>query len=179
MESFQDMFDGDVEPTIHLHFAGDERKTSKKIRTVMAVFSVLKEGIHKPDYQYNACLYNGMYTVFHLSTKNCRRKIFMPRIVNIANSPQSFLIKPVKVLATFCDCHISVSCRLATICYMLCIYGYSHFPLGKEGYEELNSCMKGVFQEMKDLERNGLSFNGRHFKIEWLVSKWLYNCCKH
>ncbi|KAL9976878.1 hypothetical protein ACROYT_G014216 [Oculina patagonica] len=102
MESFQDMFDGDVEPTIHLHFAGVERKTSKKIRTVMAVFSVLKEGIHKPDYQYNACLYNG-----------------------------------------------------------------------KEGYEELTSCMKGVFQEMKDLERNGLSFNGRHFKIEWTTTlKW-------
>ena len=31
--------------------------------------------------------------------------------------------------------------------------------------------MKDVFQEMKDLERSGLDFNGFHLKIEWLVSK--------
>ncbi|KAJ7391180.1 hypothetical protein OS493_019311 [Desmophyllum pertusum] len=98
MKEFQNMFEGEDEPTIRLRFAGDRRRTSKKIGTVMAVFSVLREGIHKPDYQYNTCLYNG-----------------------------------------------------------------------KEGHEQLTSCMKSIFQEMKDLERNGLDYNGRHFKIEWLV----------
>jgi len=45
------------------------------------------------------------------------------------------------------------------------------FFLGKEGHEEPVACMKDVFQEMKDLERSGLDFNGFHLKIEWLVSK--------
>ncbi|KAJ7377697.1 hypothetical protein OS493_027259 [Desmophyllum pertusum] len=45
----------------------------------------------------------------------------------------------------------------------------------KEGHEQLTSCMKSIFQEMKDLERNGLDYNGRHFKIEWLVcSDWKF-----
>lgn len=56
------MFEGEDEPTIRLRFAGDRRRTSKKIGTVMAVFSVLREGIHKPDYQYNTCLYNGKFS---------------------------------------------------------------------------------------------------------------------
>ena len=42
-----------------------------------------------------------------------------------------------------------------------------HFVLGKEGYEELRTCMKSVFREMKDLETSGISFQGRHFNIEW------------
>ena len=63
MKKFQDLLEGEDEPEIHLRFAGDGRKTSKKIGTVMAVFSVLKEGLHKPDNQYTACLYNGMYSV--------------------------------------------------------------------------------------------------------------------
>ena len=44
-----------------------------------------------------------------------------------------------------------------------------HFVLGKEGYEELTTCMKSVFREMKDLETSGISFQGRHFNIEWYV----------
>lgn len=47
---------------------------------------------------------------------------------------------------------------------------FNHFLLGKEGHDELTACMKDVFREMKDLERMGLDFDGRHFNIEWLVS---------
>ena len=62
MKDFQDMFAGEENPTLRLRFAGDGRKTSKKIGTVMGVFSVLQEaekGLHRPNYQYTACLYNG------------------------------------------------------------------------------------------------------------------------
>ena len=58
------MFNGEDKPTIRLRFAGDGRQTSKNISTVMAVFSVLREGIHKPDHQYTACLYNGKFSCF-------------------------------------------------------------------------------------------------------------------
>lgn len=51
MKDFEDIFEGEAEPTIRLRFAGDGRQTSKKIGTVMAVFSVLQEGKHKPNYQ--------------------------------------------------------------------------------------------------------------------------------
>lgn len=59
MKDFEDIFEGEAEPTIRLRFAGDGRQTSKKFGTVMAVFSVLQEGKHKPNYQYTAYLYNG------------------------------------------------------------------------------------------------------------------------
>ena len=62
MKDFQDTFAGEENPTLRLRFAGDGRKTSKKIGTVMGVFSVLQEaekGLHRPDYQYTICLYNG------------------------------------------------------------------------------------------------------------------------
>jgi len=62
IKDFQDMFAGQDEPTIHLRFAGDGRQTSKKIGTVMAVFSVLEEGVHTPDHQYTTCLYNGKFS---------------------------------------------------------------------------------------------------------------------
>ena len=58
------MFEGDDEPTIRLRFTGDGRETSKKIGTVMAVFSVLRERKHQPNYQYTACLYNGKFSHF-------------------------------------------------------------------------------------------------------------------
>jgi len=44
---------------INLCFAADGRKTSNKIRTVMAVFSILEENNHGCDYQYTIALYNG------------------------------------------------------------------------------------------------------------------------
>jgi len=56
MKDFQDMFEGPEEPTIRLYFAEDGRQTSKKIGLVMDVFSVLQDGIHKPDYQLHACI---------------------------------------------------------------------------------------------------------------------------
>lgn len=46
------------------------------------------------------------------------------------------------------------------------------YSLGSEGYEELTLCMKSILQEMKDLETNGLTFSGRHLKMEWLVLIW-------
>ena len=61
-KKFQDMFAGEDQPSIRLHFAGDGQKT--KIRTVMAVFSVLKEAVHKHDHQYTTCLYNGKFSHF-------------------------------------------------------------------------------------------------------------------
>ena len=44
---------------INLRFAADGRKTSNKIGTVMAVFSILEEKNHGCDYQYTIALYNG------------------------------------------------------------------------------------------------------------------------
>ena len=44
---------------INLRFAADGRKTSNKIGTVMAVFSILEEKNHSCDYQYTIALYNG------------------------------------------------------------------------------------------------------------------------
>jgi len=41
MRDFQDVFEGQEEPTIRLYFAEGGRQTSKKIRLVMAAFSVL------------------------------------------------------------------------------------------------------------------------------------------
>lgn len=66
MKDFQDMFAGKENPTLRLRFAGDGRKTSK-IGTVMGVFSILREtgeGLHRPDYQYTICLYNGKFSYF-------------------------------------------------------------------------------------------------------------------
>jgi len=40
MRGFQDVFEGQEEPTIRLHFAEDGWQTSKKIGLVTAVFSV-------------------------------------------------------------------------------------------------------------------------------------------
>ena len=53
------MFAGDYQPTVRLRFTGDGQKT--KIGTVMAVCSVLKEAVYKPDHEYTACLYNGKF----------------------------------------------------------------------------------------------------------------------
>ena len=44
---------------INLRFSADGRKTSNKIGTVMAVFSILDEKKHTPcDHQYTTALYN-------------------------------------------------------------------------------------------------------------------------
>lgn len=64
VKNFQDLFEGEEEPQIPLCFAGDGRKKSQRIGTVMVVFSVLKKGLHKPENHYIACLYNGMYSVY-------------------------------------------------------------------------------------------------------------------
>jgi len=44
---------------ISLRFAADGRRTSNKIGTVMAVFSILEEENHGCDYQYTIALCNG------------------------------------------------------------------------------------------------------------------------
>ena len=44
---------------LHLRFAADGRRTSNKIGTVMAVFSILSEKQHDCDHQYTIALYNG------------------------------------------------------------------------------------------------------------------------
>ena len=48
--------------TIKLRFAADGRRTNKKIGTVMAVFSLIDEQKHSPEYQYTMALYNGKYS---------------------------------------------------------------------------------------------------------------------
>ena len=45
--------------SLHLRFAADGRRTSNKIGTVMAVFSILDEKQHDCDHQYPIALYNG------------------------------------------------------------------------------------------------------------------------
>ena len=44
---------------LHLRFAADGRRTSNKIGTVMAVFSILAEKQQDCDHQYPISLYNG------------------------------------------------------------------------------------------------------------------------
>ena len=56
---------------INLRFAADERKTSKRIGTVMAVFNTLAENKQNLEYHYTLALYNG----------KCRDSIFMALIV--------------------------------------------------------------------------------------------------
>ena len=53
---------------INLRFAADGRRTSNKIGTVMAVFSVLEEKNHECDHQYTIALYNGkgMYAKMYI-----------------------------------------------------------------------------------------------------------------
>lgn len=45
--------------TVRLRFAADDRRTSKRIGTVMAVFIVLAEDRHSFEYQCTLALYNG------------------------------------------------------------------------------------------------------------------------
>ena len=47
--------------TIKLRFAADGRKTSKKVGSVMAVFSLLAEGKQSASHQYTVCLFNGKF----------------------------------------------------------------------------------------------------------------------
>ena len=47
---------------IKLRFAADGRCTTKKVGTVMAVFSILAEGVMNASHQYTLCLYNGMFS---------------------------------------------------------------------------------------------------------------------
>ena len=47
-----------MERKINLQFAADGRRTSNKIGTVMAVFSILEEENHGCDHQYPIALYN-------------------------------------------------------------------------------------------------------------------------
>ena len=51
-------------PKIKLRFAADGRRTSKRIRTVMAVFNILVEQKQTFEYQYTLALYNGKERFF-------------------------------------------------------------------------------------------------------------------
>ena len=51
-------------PNIKLRFAADARRTSKRIRTVMAVFNILAEQKKTFEYQYTLALYNGKERFF-------------------------------------------------------------------------------------------------------------------
>ena len=52
-------------PKIKLRFAGDGRRTSKQIGTVMAVFNILAEQKQAFEYQYTLALYNGKERSFY------------------------------------------------------------------------------------------------------------------
>ena len=51
-------------PKIKLRFAADGSRTSKRIRTVMAVSNILAEQKQTFEYQYTLALYNGKERFF-------------------------------------------------------------------------------------------------------------------
>ena len=61
---------------LHLRFAADGRRTSNKIGTVMAVFSILSEKQHDCDHQYTIALYN-VNVSFPLQFISTSFKIFL------------------------------------------------------------------------------------------------------
>lgn len=46
---------------------------------------------------------------------------------------------------------------------------YVSFIIGKEDYVELEECLGETFQEIKNLQDNGITIDGLHFNVEWCV----------
>ena len=47
---------------------------------------------------------------------------------------------------------------------------YNHSSTaGKEEYSQLEACLRETLEEVKNLQDEGLTLNGKHYDIEWLV----------
>ena len=45
----------------------------------------------------------------------------------------------------------------------------SLFILGKEDYEEIKTCLSATFEQVSELQMNGLTISGIHYSVTWQV----------
>ena len=43
----------------------------------------------------------------------------------------------------------------------------SLFILGKEDYEEIKTCLSATFEQVNELQMNGLKISGIHYSVTW------------
>ena len=62
-----------------------------------------------------------------------------------------------------------MSCKLKVVVSLLRIIAtlLSLRPLGKEDYEEIKTCLSATFEQVNELQMNGLTISGIHYSVTW------------